>query len=61
MKGQISGLRGWISTESLDFRLKRADYRTDRVDLWHEGTDSWPDRADFRVEGPDEGQTNGMQ
>ena len=33
----------------------------DRIDLWHEGTDSWPDRADFRVERPDEGQTDGMQ
>ena len=61
MKGQISGQIGWISTESVDFRLKRANYRPDRVDLGHEGTDFWPDRADFRVERPDEGQTDGMR
>ena len=36
-------------------RPKRADYRPERVDLRHEGTDFWPYRADFRVERPDGG------
>ena len=59
MEGQISGLRGWISTERVDLRPKGADYMPERVDLQHKGTDFWPHRADFRVERPD-GGTNGQ-